>query len=79
MGRTDTRDLIPTLPARLTELRVAAGLSQQELATAAGTSVFSISKIEKGKRSLLCPWPGKFPLRCKSLWILWLRCQVKKS
>lgn len=44
------RDAIETLPARLRELRDAAGLSQSDLATAAGTSVHSVAKMERGER-----------------------------
>lgn len=44
------RDAIDTLPDRLRELRDRAGLSQSELATAAGTSVHSVAKLERGER-----------------------------
>ena len=44
------RDAIETLPARLRELRDAAGLSQSELAAAARTSVHSVAKMERGER-----------------------------
>jgi transcriptional regulator with XRE-family HTH domain len=49
--RASTRDAIPTLPARLRELRESAGMTLESLASAAGTSHDSISKIERGQRA----------------------------
>lgn len=43
--------VLPPLAARLKELRVAAGMSQQSLAVAAGLSVSLVSQIEQGSRS----------------------------
>jgi transcriptional regulator with XRE-family HTH domain len=41
---------LPPLARRLKQLREAAGLSQQELAVAAGLSVSIVSQIEQGRR-----------------------------
>ena len=43
--------VLPPLAARIKELRVAAGMSQQSLAVAAGLSVSLVSQIEQGSRS----------------------------
>jgi len=43
--------VLPPLAARLKELRLAAGMSQQSLAVAAGLSVSLVSQIEQGSRS----------------------------
>jgi transcriptional regulator with XRE-family HTH domain len=45
------RNSIDTFPARLRELREAAGLSRDQLAVAAGTSSHSVTKMEQAKRS----------------------------
>lgn len=45
------RETVETFPARLVELREKMGWSQQELARRAGTSIFSVSKMERGERS----------------------------
>ncbi len=37
-------------PTRLAEARIRAGLTQEELAGRAGSSVFSIGKYERGER-----------------------------
>lgn len=46
-----SRNLIPTLPDRLRELREARGLSRGELARAAGTSESAVAMLERGERS----------------------------
>jgi transcriptional regulator with XRE-family HTH domain len=46
-----TRNVIPTFPARLRELREARGLDRAALAKLAGTSEHSIAKLEIGARS----------------------------
>lgn len=46
-----TRETIETLPERLAELREARGLSQEQLAEKAGTSRFSVSRLERGLRA----------------------------
>jgi transcriptional regulator with XRE-family HTH domain len=43
--------MLSSLATRLKELRVAAGMSQQSLAVAAGLSVSLVSQIEQGARS----------------------------
>jgi transcriptional regulator with XRE-family HTH domain len=45
------RNRVPTFPARLAELRRRAGLTQQQLAQKAGTSLSSVSQLEQGKRA----------------------------
>jgi putative transcriptional regulator len=45
------RDYIETLPARLRELRAAAGLTQAELAERAGVLVTDVSRYETGART----------------------------
>jgi XRE family transcriptional regulator, fatty acid utilization regulator len=41
---------LPTVARRITELRLAAGMTQQELAVKAGLSISNLSQIEQGKR-----------------------------
>jgi transcriptional regulator with XRE-family HTH domain len=45
------RNTIPTFPARLAELRLAAGLSRAVLARAAGTSESAVAMLERGERA----------------------------
>jgi transcriptional regulator with XRE-family HTH domain len=42
---------LPALAVRLKRLREAAGLSQQDLAVAAGLSVGMVAQLEQGKRA----------------------------
>jgi XRE family transcriptional regulator, regulator of sulfur utilization len=44
------RDAVPNLPDRLRQLREAAGLTLDQLARAANTSLYSVSKFERGER-----------------------------
>jgi transcriptional regulator with XRE-family HTH domain len=45
------RETVTTFPARLAELREARGLTMQQLAEKAGTSLYSVSKLERGERA----------------------------
>jgi XRE family transcriptional regulator, fatty acid utilization regulator len=47
---TTMTESVPTLGRRLAELRRAAGMSQQALATAAGLSVSLVAQLERGAR-----------------------------
>lgn len=49
MGRG--RNRIETFPARLVELRAAAGMTREQLAVASGTSFSSVTSMELGTRS----------------------------
>lgn len=48
---TKGRNLIPTLPGRLREIREARGLTQAQLAAAAGLHVNQVALMERGERS----------------------------
>lgn len=47
-------------PNHLRDFRVAAGLSQPDLAKAADTNVQNVSRIERGERKLTVEWAEKF-------------------
>ncbi len=44
------RNAILTFPARLAELRQTRGWTQKQLADVTGTSIFSVRKLEQGRR-----------------------------
>lgn len=50
-GKSRVRSVPKPDRERLTQARVEAGLTQQELASAVGCSVMSIGKYERGERS----------------------------
>lgn len=55
----DNRDMVK-FPNRLRDFRLAAGLSQPDLARAADTNVQNVSRIERGDRKLTPEWAARF-------------------